>query len=95
MPPNLDKVHPVLHESMLKKYIPDESHILEHQVLDLDQDLTYREQPITIIDRDVRKLRSNYIPSVRVVWQHHKNREATWEPENVIRQQYPHLFDYG
>ena len=93
LPPNMDKVHPVFHVSMLRKYLHDESHILEPQTIEISRDLSFSEQPVAVIERGVRKLRSRWIPSVRVVWQHHKGQEATWEPEEIMRKLYPQLFD--
>ena len=81
----MDKIHPVFHVSMLRKYLYDESHVLEPQTVELDRDLSYQEQPVAIVDREVRKLRSKWILSVKVIWQHHKGSEATWEVEDVMR----------
>ena len=44
LPPSMDKVHPIFHVSMLRKYLYDESHILEPQAIDIDRDLLYLEQ---------------------------------------------------
>ena len=92
LPPSMDKVHHVFHVSMLRKYLYDESHIMEPQTVDIGRDLSYSEQPVAIVDRETMKLQSRWIPSVRVVWQHHKEQEATWEPEEFMREQYPQLF---
>ena len=53
LPPSLSVVHPVFHVSMLQKYIPDESHVLSLDSMDLGPDLTFEEEPITILDRKV------------------------------------------
>src|SRR5215813_6710063 len=92
LPPDLDRVHPVFHVSMLRKYLRDDSHVLEYQVVALDPDLSYLETPLAIIDRQVRKLRSKSVPSIKVVWQHHHGPEATWESEELMCQRYPYLF---
>ena len=57
-PPSLSEVHPVFHVSMLRKYIPDESHVISLYSVELGPDLTYEEEPIAILDRQVRKLRT-------------------------------------
>ena len=44
----------------------------------MSEDLTYQEQPIEILDRMVRKLRNREIPMVKVKWNHHSSKEATW-----------------
>ncbi|KAJ7976472.1 Chromo domain containing protein [Quillaja saponaria] len=93
LPPDLDRMHPIFHVSMLQKYLPDESHILRIQEVQVDKDLTYEEQLVEIIDKQVRKLRSKVIPLVKVIWQHHGEQEATWESKNEMKQRYPYLFE--
>ena len=78
---------------MLHKYLHDESHVLEPQTIEIGRYLAYSEQPVAVVERGVRKLRSRWIPSVRVVWQHHKGQEATWESEEIMKKLYPQLFD--
>ena len=51
LPPELSKVHNVFHVSMLRKYIPDPSHVLRDQPVELKDNLTYKEQPMQIVDR--------------------------------------------
>ncbi|WMV25978.1 hypothetical protein MTR67_019363 [Solanum verrucosum] len=77
--PNLSGVHPVFHVSMLKKYHGDGDYIIKWDSVLLDKDLQYEEEPIAILDRDVWKLRTNDIKSVKVQWKHHLIEEATWE----------------
>ncbi|KAK4731597.1 hypothetical protein R3W88_024585 [Solanum pinnatisectum] len=55
----------------------------------LDKDLQYQEEPIAILDRDVRKLRTKEIKSVKVQWNHCPVEEATWETEKDMRDKYP------
>ncbi|WMV19919.1 hypothetical protein MTR67_013304 [Solanum verrucosum] len=52
----------------------------------------YKEEPIAILDRDVRKLRTKEIKSVKVQWKHHPVEEATWEIEKDMQNKYPQLF---
>ena len=67
--------------------------MLEPQSVDINQDLSYVEQPVAIINRGVRKLCSRWISSVKVVWQYHKDYEATWELKEMLRVRYPQLFN--
>ena len=92
LPPDFSPVHPVFHISMLRKYVKDPTHVLQHQTVDISPDMTFEVQPAQIIDRQVRKLRSKEISSVKVVWEHHPPEEATWESEEDMRARYPHLF---
>ena len=88
LPPSLASVHNVFHVSMLKKYIPDPSHVLQPQA----EDLTYEEYPVVIADRQVRQLRTKEIPMVKVLWSNHTAEDCTWETEAVMRMTYPYLF---
>ena len=63
-------VHPLFHVSILKKYIPDESHVISLDSVELRPDLTYEEEPIAIINRQVRKLRTKDIALVKVRLKH-------------------------
>ncbi|XP_052197273.1 uncharacterized protein LOC127804449 [Diospyros lotus] len=93
LPPELSAVHDIFHISMLRNYIPDPTHVIKHQALEIQQDLKYEEAPISIVTREVQRLRNKDIPLVKVLWQHHSVEEATWEREDDMRSKYPQLFD--
>ena len=50
LPSELSKVHNVFHVSMLRKYIPDPSHVLRDQSVELKDNLIYKEKPMQIVD---------------------------------------------
>ena len=52
LPPELASVHDVFHISMLKKYIPDPSHVLSQEPIEVRTDLTYEEKPVQILDQE-------------------------------------------
>ncbi|XP_069146959.1 uncharacterized protein [Solanum lycopersicum] len=54
--------------------------------------MTFEEEPIVILDRQIRKLRTKEIASVKVQWKHRTVEEATWEIESDMRARYPQLF---
>ncbi|CAM8972006.1 unnamed protein product [Rhodiola kirilowii] len=56
LPPTISRVHPVFHISMLRKYISDPSHVLEYERLQINDTLSYEEQLMAIIDRQVKRL---------------------------------------
>ncbi|CAL2238353.1 unnamed protein product [Prunus armeniaca] len=93
LPTELSRIHDVFHVSMLRKYMPDPSYVLEHQPVELSEDLTYKEQPVQILDRKEQRLRSRSIPVVKVLWRSQAVEEATWEPEAQMRANYPYLFN--
>ena len=66
LPPSLSGVHPIFHVSMLRKYHADLSHVLDFSIVQLDNSLGYEEEPIAIVDKQVRQLRSKRISIVKV-----------------------------
>ncbi|PKA53383.1 hypothetical protein AXF42_Ash012324 [Apostasia shenzhenica] len=54
--------------------------------------LSYKEEPIRILARDVRRLRNKQIPMIKVLWSNQTEKEATWESENEMKKFYPDLF---
>ncbi|XP_059288172.1 uncharacterized protein LOC132041480 [Lycium ferocissimum] len=70
-------VHSVFHVLILKKYNLDGSYIIQWDSVLFDQNLADAEEPIAILDREVRKLRSNEIASMKVQWKHCPVEEAT------------------
>ena len=91
LPLPLERVHDVFHVSMLKKYIPDSSHVLPVEDLEIDESVSYKTQPVKILDRKEKILRNKIIPLVKVLWLHHGVEEVTWELESEILRLYPHL----
>ena len=92
MPPSLSGVHNVFHISMLRKYVSDPTHVFSYEGLELDQDLSYEERPVELLDKKDKVLRNKTIPLVKVLWSNNKSEEATWELEADIREKYPKLF---
>ncbi len=77
---------------MLRRYRSDPSHVIPTEDIEIRSDLTYEEEPVQILAREVKELRNKQVPLVKVLWRSHSVEEATWEPEETMRAQYPHLF---
>ena len=77
LPPELEKIHNVFHVSMLRRYLSDPSHVVSSETIELRPDLTYEEEPVEIMAREVKELRNMKIPLVKVLWRNHKTEEAT------------------
>ena len=92
LPPGVSGVHLVFHVSMLKKYHGDGNYIIRWDSVLLDENLSYEEEPVAILDREVRKLRSKEIASIKVRWKNRPIEESTWENEADMQERYPHLF---
>ncbi|GJS64242.1 hypothetical protein Tco_1417476 [Tanacetum coccineum] len=54
--------------------------------------LHFVEEPIEIIDREVKRLKRSRIPLVKVRWNSKRGPEFTWEREDQFKEKYPHLF---
>ncbi|KAA0053361.1 ty3-gypsy retrotransposon protein [Cucumis melo var. makuwa] len=93
LPPSLSAVHDVFHVSMLRKYVSDPSHVVDYEPLEIDENLSYTEQPVEVLAREVKMLRNREIPLVKVLWRNHWVEEATWEREDDMRSRYPELFE--
>ena len=76
----------------MRKYIPHPTHVLEAQPIQINEDLSYEEEPVQILDRKEQVLRTKTIPLVKVLWRNHQVEEATWESEEQMKIKYPHLF---
>ncbi|WMV30164.1 hypothetical protein MTR67_023549 [Solanum verrucosum] len=92
LPIELASVHPVFHISMLRKCIGGPVSILPLEGLGVNENLSYEEVPIEILDRQVKKLRNKEVASVKVLWRNHLVEGATWEAEADMKSRYPHIF---
>ena len=77
LPLALSGIHNVFHESMLRKYIPDPSHVLSYEPLQIRDNLSYEEVSVEILDRKEQVLRNRTITSVKVLWKNHSVKEAS------------------
>ena len=91
--PSLLSVHEVFLVSMLRKYTPNLTHIVDWGELVVDSNGTFEEGPVRIMDSREQVLRGNIVRLVKVLWQHRGVEEATWECEDTVRANNPFLFD--
>ena len=92
LPFELAKIHDVFLVRMLRRYRSDPSHVLKDSEVEVLENLTYVEEPMTIADYKIKQLRKRTIPMVKVIWKNHGIEEATWETEEKMKRDYPHLF---
>ena len=67
LPPDIEKIHNVFHVSMLRRYISDPSHVASSETIEPRPDLTYEEESVKILAREVKELRNKKIPLVKVL----------------------------
>nr|GFC19673.1 reverse transcriptase domain-containing protein [Tanacetum cinerariifolium] len=60
--------------------------------IEINENLHFVEEPIEIVERDVKKLKRRRIPLVKVRWNSRQGAEYTWEREDQFRKKHPHLF---
>nr|GFB00315.1 putative reverse transcriptase domain-containing protein [Tanacetum cinerariifolium] len=60
--------------------------------LHFDDKLHFVEEPVKIVDREVKRLKQSRIPLVKIRWNSKQGPEFTWERDDQFRKEYPHLF---
>jgi hypothetical protein len=60
--------------------------------IEMGKDLTYKEYPIKILDTSERVTGSKAIRMCKVQWSHHTEKEATWEREDELKEDFPQMF---
>nr|GEY56382.1 reverse transcriptase domain-containing protein [Tanacetum cinerariifolium] len=86
------RVHSTFHVSNLKECHADEPLAVPLDGLHFDDKLHFVEEPVEIVDREVKRLKRSRIPLVKVRWNSKRVPEFTWEREDQFRKKYPHLF---
>ncbi|GJS72954.1 putative reverse transcriptase domain-containing protein [Tanacetum coccineum] len=95
LPRELQGIHNTFHVSNLKKCLSDEDLIIPLDEVRIDEKLHFIEEPIEIMDREVKQLKQSRIPIVKVRWNSSRGPEYTWEWEDQMWKKYPHLFDFN
>nr|GEW17710.1 hypothetical protein [Tanacetum cinerariifolium] len=92
LPQELSRVYNTFHVSNLKKYHADEPLAVLLNGLHFDDKLYFVEEPVEIMDREVKRLKRSRILLVNVQWNSRRRPEFTWQREDQFRKKYPHLF---
>ncbi|GKC20145.1 putative reverse transcriptase domain-containing protein [Tanacetum coccineum] len=95
LPRDLQGIHNTFHVSNLKKCLSDKDLIIPLDEVRIDEKLHLIEEPIEIMDREVKQLKKSQIPIVKVRWNSSRGPEYTWEREDQMWKKYPHLFDFN
>ncbi|KAD4180320.1 hypothetical protein E3N88_28911 [Mikania micrantha] len=92
LPRELSNIHDVFHVSNLKKCLTDESLIVPLEEIHIDEKLQFSEEPVEVMDREMKVLKRSRIPIVKVRWNSQRGPEYTWEREDQMKAKYSHLF---
>ncbi|GJT52126.1 putative reverse transcriptase domain-containing protein [Tanacetum coccineum] len=91
LPQKLNRVHSTFHVSNLKKCLSDQSLVIPLDEIHKDYKLHFVEEPMEIMDREVKRLKQSRIPIIKVQWNSRRGPEFTWEREDQFKKKYPHL----
>ncbi|GKC80535.1 putative reverse transcriptase domain-containing protein [Tanacetum coccineum] len=92
LPQELSRVHHTFHVSNLKKCYADEPLVMPLEGIHVDDMLQFVEEPVEIMEREIKRLKRSQIPLVKVRWNSRRGPEFTWECEDSFKQKYPQLF---
>nr|GEV99942.1 transposon Ty3-G Gag-Pol polyprotein [Tanacetum cinerariifolium] len=92
LPEKLCGIHNTFHVSNLKKFLADENLVIPLEEIQLYDELHFIEEPVEIMDREVKQLKQSRIPIVKVRWNSRRGPEYTWEQEDFFKRNYPHMF---
>ncbi|GJS08664.1 putative reverse transcriptase domain-containing protein [Tanacetum coccineum] len=93
LPDQLSRVHSTFHVSNLKKCsFSDEPLAILLDKIQIYGKLNFIEEPVEIMDREVKRLKQSHISIVKVCWNSKRGPEFTWEREDQIKKKYPRLF---
>jgi hypothetical protein len=86
-------IHPVFHVSQLRRClrVPERERVSEEEIT-LQTDLRYKEVPVKILDTVTKRTRNSEVRICRFQWSRHGVEEATWEREDALKKEFPHLF---
>nr|GEX77507.1 putative reverse transcriptase domain-containing protein [Tanacetum cinerariifolium] len=86
LPQQLSRVHSTFHVSNLKKCLSDEPLAILLDELHINDKLRFVEEPVEIMDREIKRLRKSRIPIIKVRWTSKRGPEFTWEREDQFKQ---------
>nr|GEZ77993.1 putative reverse transcriptase domain-containing protein [Tanacetum cinerariifolium] len=88
----LSRVHHTFHVSNLKKCYADKPLVMLLEGTHVDDRLQFVEEPVEIMEREIKILKRSRISLVKVRWNSRRCPEFTWERKDSFRKKYPHLF---
>nr|GEU81406.1 putative reverse transcriptase domain-containing protein [Tanacetum cinerariifolium] len=92
LPDKLNSVHDTFHVSTLKRRLAGANLHVPLDEIKVDKTLRFVEEPVEIMDREIKKLKCRKIALVKLRWHSKHGPEFTWEHEDQMRIKYPQLF---
>ncbi|GKF35564.1 hypothetical protein Tco_0112322 [Tanacetum coccineum] len=92
LPEELKGIHNTFHVLNLIKCFAEGDIVILIDEIQLDDKLHTIEEPVEVVDREVKRLKQSRIPIVKVRWNSQRGPEFTWQREDQIKKKYPYLF---
>nr|GEV41156.1 putative reverse transcriptase domain-containing protein [Tanacetum cinerariifolium] len=92
LPKELKGIHGTFNVLNLKKYLAEVNIVVSIDKIHFDDKLHMIEEPVEVVDREVKRLKQSRIPIVKVRWNSQRGPEFTLEREDQIKKKHPHLF---
>nr|GEU96974.1 putative reverse transcriptase domain-containing protein [Tanacetum cinerariifolium] len=92
LPDKLCGIHDTFHVSNLKRCFMNDDVVIPLDEVQLDDKLHFIEEPVEIMDREVKRLKQSRIPIVKVCWDSRCGPKFTWDRKDFFRSKYHHLF---
>jgi hypothetical protein len=83
------RIHNVFHVSLLKIYVPDLNHVIDWTMIQMENEGEFWVELVRILDQKVKFLRNESIGLVKVQWTYYGPKDATWDHEETMREEYP------
>ncbi|GJU68257.1 hypothetical protein Tco_1254516 [Tanacetum coccineum] len=87
-----EELNSVHHVSNVKKCLADASLHVSLDEIKVDKTLLFVEEPVEIMEREIKKLKRKNIALVKARWNSKRSHGFTWDHEDQIRIKYPQLF---
>ncbi|KAL4584424.1 hypothetical protein LXL04_009025 [Taraxacum kok-saghyz] len=91
LPPELEGIHNVFHVCYLRNCLAEEPSMLPMEELHVDEAKCLVEEPVAILDRNIKQLRKKRVKLIKVQWKNKHGGDITWEVEDDMRARYPQL----
>ncbi|GKB38041.1 putative reverse transcriptase domain-containing protein [Tanacetum coccineum] len=82
LPEELKGIHSTFHVSNLKKCLAEGDIVVLMDEIQLDDKLHMIEEPVEVVDKEVKRLKKSRIPIVKVHWNSQRGPKFTWERED-------------
>ena len=92
LPQELQNIHDTFHVSNLKKCLTDKSLVVPLEEIQVNPNLNFVEEPVEIMDREIKRLKQSRIPIMKVRWNARRGPKFTSEREDQMKLKYPQLF---